>query len=194
MNIEKVIKFFGKSAPVILGVLIMAVLVVVLLLSSTYSTEVLAQGKKDTTQTDTTKKTDTTQKDTQTKPAEPKPTQTIDDSGNSGFVICGNKADEPCNISHLFRAFIIIINYLITMAGLVAILVMVIAGVQITTSQGEERLRQAKQRMSGAVIGLILVAIAFVGINSILAGSLNIGIKNGALILSNPKEYINQTN
>lgn len=194
MNIEKIVKVFGKSAPIILGVLTMAVLIIVLLLSSTYATDVLAQGKKDTTQTDSTKKTDPAKPDAQTKPPEPKPAQTIDDSGNSGFVICGNKADEPCNISHLFRAFIIIINYLITMAGLVAILVMVIAGVQITTSQGEERLRQAKQRMSGAVIGLVLVAIAFVAINSILAGSLNIGIKNGATILTNPKEYINQTN
>ncbi|QQS22855.1 hypothetical protein IPM19_04500 [bacterium] len=119
----------------------------------------------------------------------------VDESGRSGFVICGNTVDTPCNVTHLFRAMVIIINYLITMAGLVAVLFIIISGVQIIISQfnggDQSKLTAAKRKLGGAVGGLVLVAIAFVLVNSLLAGSLNIGIRNGGLILSNPREYIN---
>lgn len=114
----------------------------------------------------------------------------VDESGRSGFVICGNTVDTPCNVAHLFRAFIIIINYLITMAGFVAVFFIVIAGVQMTASQGQEMHKQAIQRLSGAIIGLVLVALAFVLVNSLLAGSLNLGIKQGGTILTSPRNYI----
>ena len=78
------------------------------------------------------------------------------------------------------------------MAGFVAVLFIVIAGVQMTMSQGQELHKQAIQRLSGAIIGLVLVAVAFVLVNSLLEGSLNLGIKQGGLILSNPRDYINQ--
>lgn len=78
------------------------------------------------------------------------------------------------------------------MVGFVAVLFIVIAGVQMVISQGQEQLKAAKQRLSGAIIGMVLVALSFVLINSLLAGSLNIGIRQGGLILTNPKEYINQ--
>ncbi len=117
----------------------------------------------------------------------------VDESGRSGFVICGNTVDTPCNVAHLFRAFIIIINYLITMAGFVAVFFIVVAGVQMTASQGQEMHKQAIQRLSGAIIGLVLVAISFVLVNSLLAGSLNLGVKQGATILTSPKEYINES-
>ncbi len=119
-------------------------------------------------------------------------TATQAQDGTQGFVFCGNTADEPCNVTHLFRTMIIIINYLITMVGFVAVLFIVIAGVQMVISQGQEQLKAAKQRLSGAIIGMVLVALSFVLINSLLAGSLNIGIRQGGLILTNPKEYINQ--
>ncbi len=128
--------------------------------------------------------------------------ETVDESGASGFVICGNTVDTPCNITHLFRTLIIIINYLISMAGLIAVLFIIINGVRMVASQGtlpakesdQSELTKAKKGLTGAVIGLVLVAVAFVLVNSLLAGSLNIGIRNGALILSNPKEYINEGN
>ena len=149
-----------KFGPLLLVGFALSVLLLAFFFSTTYSNEVLAQSSS------------------------------IDETGASGFVICGNEVDNPCNISHLFRAFIIIINYLITMAGLVAILIIVLAGVQMTMSRGEEWLRQAKSRMTGAVAGLVLVAAAFVLINSMLSGSLNLGVRDGAKILTNPKEYI----
>ena len=78
------------------------------------------------------------------------------------------------------------------MAGFVAVFFIVIAGVQMTASQGQEMHKQAIQKLTGAIIGLVLVALAFVLINSLLSGSLNLGIKNGGMILTNPKKYINQ--
>ncbi|HMQ01935.1 MAG TPA: pilin [Candidatus Doudnabacteria bacterium] len=116
----------------------------------------------------------------------------VDDTGRSGFVFCGDSVDNPCKISHLFISLVIIINYLMTMVGIVAILFIVIAGVQMTTSRGEEGLVAAKKRLTGALIGLVLVVLAFVIVNTLFAGSLSLGIRNGGLILTNPKEYINK--
>lgn len=117
---------------------------------------------------------------------------TAPSSGDAGgFVPCGNTADNPCQIGHLFSAFVVIINYLIAMAGFVAVLAIVYAGFMMVYSQGQEQLKAAKGRLSGAIIGLILVAAAFVLINAIFAGSLSIGVNNGANILSSPLDYIN---
>lgn len=107
-----------------------------------------------------------------------------------GFVPCGNEATNPCTVGHLFSAFIVIINYLIAMAGFIAVVAIVVAGLQMVYSQGQEGLKEAKGRLSGAVIGLVLVAAAFIGINAIFAGSLSVGVKEGGSVLTSPLEYI----
>lgn len=107
-----------------------------------------------------------------------------------GFVPCGNDATQPCQIGHLFSAFVVIINYLIAMAGFIAVIAIVYAGFMMVYSQGQEQLKAAKGRLSGAVIGLVLVAAAFILINAIFAGNLSIGVQEGGTILSSPLEYI----
>ncbi|HEX3099850.1 MAG TPA: pilin [Patescibacteria group bacterium] len=107
-----------------------------------------------------------------------------------GFVPCGNEATNPCQIGHLFSTFVVIVNYLIAMAGFIAVIAIVYAGFLMVYSQGEERLREAKGRLSGAVMGLVLVAAAFVLINALFTGSLSIGVKQGGDVLSSPLEYI----
>ena len=109
---------------------------------------------------------------------------------DGGFVICGNTADDPCQIGDLFAAFVIIINYLITMAGFVAVLAIVYAGFMMVYSQGQEQLKQAKGRLTGAIIGLVLVAAAFILINSIFSGTFSIGVCDGNSILTSPLDYI----
>ncbi len=111
-----------------------------------------------------------------------------DDAG--GFVPCGNTADNPCQIGHLFSTFVVIINYLIAMAGFVAVVAIVYAGFMMVYSQGQDQLKAAKGRLSGAIIGLVLVAAAFVLINAIFSGSLSLGVRQGGNILSDPLEYI----
>lgn len=168
-------KFKTKYTPLLLGLAAVVVLVAGLVASSTYSMEVLAQTSNNN-------------------PPLPSTTQeVIADQGQGGFVICGDRADEPCTIDHLFIALVMIINYLISVAGLVALLFIVIAGVQMTMSRGEEWYTAAKKRLIGAVIGLFLVGLAFVLVNSLFAGSLSLGLKNGGLILTNPKQYIETT-
>lgn len=119
-------------------------------------------------------------------------TNTTTNGDAGGFVICGNTADNPCQVGHLFAAFIVIINYLIAMAGFIAVAAIVFAGFMMVYSQGEGPLKEAKGRLSGAIIGLVLVALAFVLINAIFAGGLSVGVKDGASILSSPLEYINK--
>ena len=116
---------------------------------------------------------------------------TVPTEGDAGgFVICGNKATEPCTIGHLFAAFVIVVNYLITMAGFLAVLAIVYAGLLMIYSQGQEQLKEAKGRLTGAVIGLVLVAAAFILINSIFSGTFSIGVCNGNSILTSPLDYI----
>ncbi len=120
------------------------------------------------------------------------PTAFAQTAGSAGgFVPCGNTAGNPCNISHLVRGFIVIINYLITMAGFVAVAAIVYSGFLMVWSQGEEGLKEAKGRFTGAIIGLVLVGAAFVLINSLLSGSISIGVCEGEKILTNPSAYIN---
>jgi hypothetical protein len=107
-----------------------------------------------------------------------------------GFVPCGNTAGTPCQIGHLFSAFVVIVNYLIAMAGFIAVIAIVFAGFMMIYSQGQEQLKTAKGRLSGAVVGLVLVAAAFVLINALFAGSLSIGVNDGAKVLTSPLEYI----
>lgn len=111
---------------------------------------------------------------------------------NGGFVPCGNTVNDPCNIGHLFRAFIAIINYLISMAGFVAVLFIIFSGVQMVYANGQESIiSAAKSRLSGAIIGLVLVAISFIAINTLVAsGSLSIGLRDGGKIFTDPRGYI----
>lgn len=154
-------KYKTKFTPVLLLLAALTILMGVFVLSSTYSTEVLAQTPQQNT-----------------------------DSSSGGFVICGDQVDNPCKIDHLFIALVMIINYLIAMAGLVALLFIVIAGVQMTISRGETGLIQSKKKLGGAIFGLVLVALAFVLVNSLFSGSFALGIKDAGLILTNPKAYI----
>jgi hypothetical protein len=48
----------------------------------------------------------------------------------------------------------------------------------------------AKKTLTGAIFGLVLVFVAFVLVNTLLAGSLSLGIKNGTSIFTSPSGYI----
>ncbi len=148
-----------------------------------------SQGTTKTTTTTTTTGTTTTTKPASTTSTQPTDQPTAGDNG--GFVPCGNTADNPCQIGHLFSAFVVIINYLIAMAGFVAVAAIVYAGFMMVYSQGQDQLKEAKGRFTGAIIGLVLVAAAFVIVNSLFSGSLSIGVFDGANILANPLDYIN---
>ncbi len=127
-------------------------------------------------------------------PVNAQPTDKPVAGDDGGFVPCGNTVDNPCTIGHLFSAFVVIINYLIGMAGFIAVLALVYAGFMMIYSQGQGDLKEAKSRFSNAIIGLVLVALAFVLVNALFEGSLSLGVKKGPMILSSPLEYIQSTN
>lgn len=111
----------------------------------------------------------------------------------TGFVPCGNTADNPCTFTHLFAAMIAIINYLIATAGFIAVAVIAYSGIKIIWARGNPaEMTAAKGRLSGAVIGVILVSVAFILVNAIFSGSFSLGVKDGYLILINPIDYINK--
>jgi hypothetical protein len=116
---------------------------------------------------------------------------TDDKSGESGLVPCGNSVNKPCTIAHLFRGFIVMTNYLISLAGIVAVISITYAGFRMVTSQGSETERgAAKKRLSNSIIGMILVFAAFLLVNALFSGSINIGVKDGAKALTDPAGYI----
>jgi hypothetical protein len=157
-------KFPTKLLPAALAISAFVILASAFVLSTTYSSSVLAQGGAT-------------------------PAPAVSD-GSNGFVPCGNKVNEPCTIDHLFLMLVLIINYAISMAGLVAIFFIIFAGIRMLTSRGEEGLREAKGQLNGAVIGLVIIAVAYVLVNSLFVGSFSIGVYNGQWILTNPKTYI----
>lgn len=115
----------------------------------------------------------------------------IDTATKEGFVPCGNTKEDPCTIAHLFAGFVVIINYLIASTGFIAIAMIIYAGLMMILARGNEtQLKSAKGRLTGAITGVVLVSAAYVLINSVIAGSLGLGVKDGAMILTDPKGYI----
>jgi hypothetical protein len=168
---------------------------------------VFAAPTGDTTTTPTTPSTTPQTQPTNTQPKSTKPSnQTGAKAGTGlssgptegqagGFVPCGNSVDDPCTVAHLFKAFKVIVNYLIVMAGFVAVLAIVYAGFLLVTAAGRpDQLAAGKKRLAGAVIGMLIVAAAFVLVNALFDGSLSVGVCNGEKILTDPKGYIQGIN
>lgn len=115
-------------------------------------------------------------------------------ASEKGLVQCGNEADNPCTVEDVFNIFVIMTNLLIGMAGIIAIIAIMWAGFSMVKAAGsQEGIASAKKSLTNAIIGLILVFLAFIIINSILYGTLGIGVFGGDGILGgNPSGYIDQ--
>jgi hypothetical protein len=74
---------------------------------------------------------------------------------------CGN-TNLPCDTS--VSAFILkIINIALAVAGLVAVLFLIIGGFRYITSAGnEETAEQAKKIITNAIIGIVIIILSFV--------------------------------
>lgn len=119
-------------------------------------------------------------------------TSGYDDTGAVGLVQCGNKTNDPCTVEDIFNVFIIATNLMIGLVGLFTIYAIFQAGFTMTTSAGSaERLRTGKKQLVNAVIGMLLVMLAFLLVNVIVY--VLIGAKGGPNILTDPLEYIGLT-
>lgn len=78
---------------------------------------------------------------------------------------CGNNTSKD----GLPNAVIAIINVIISISGILAVLFIIVGGVQYMTSQGDvAKIQKAKHTILYAVIGLIIVILAFAIVNFII--------------------------
>ena len=81
----------------------------------------------------------------------------LPDSGGTGLQNCFAGA---CTISELIMA---VINIILALAGLIAVLVLIIGGFRYVTSFGnEEAVGAAKKMIINALLGIIIIILAFV--------------------------------
>lgn len=93
---------------------------------------------------------------------------------NAAFVNCGGYDEDgtkmpECDIPTLILTINVIINFLLSWAWLISLVFIVWSGIQMTFSGGnEETLTKAKASLSNAVIGFIIIMIAFVLLNFVV--------------------------
>lgn len=96
-----------------------------------------------------------------------KPTTTDCDNGSGGTIKlgtpglnlnCNNKTKNP-----IYALLQFVINWAIRLLGVLAVLAIVISGIQYIVSQGNpDGIKAAKSRLTNAVVGLILLSLMFV--------------------------------
>ena len=87
----------------------------------------------------------------------------------NGFVSCEGTWNDPCDFCDLVSTARNILDFLITIAVIIAVIIIVFAGLRLTTSAGNVAAKDAaKGYMTNAIIGLILVLISWLIIDTIM--------------------------
>lgn len=113
--------------------------------------------------------------------------QDPDPSGKTGLVPCGSYANDPCEVSDLFDLVIIVTNFMIGMAGIIAVFVIMFAGYSLVVAAGNiEAVTASKKLLVNGVIGFFFIMAAFVITNFLIFGGREIvpgeSLVNGAPI------------
>jgi hypothetical protein len=92
-------------------------------------------------------------------------------TASADLVFCGKKdqtevvngkLDGGCTLVNLFEMVYLLVNFLIGMAGLVALLYIVIGGAQMMLSTGDPtKIGEGKKTIANAIIGFILVMASY---------------------------------
>ncbi len=91
-----------------------------------------------------------------------------------GLVPCGGYTDtgereRPCNVEDIFVLIARTTNWLIAVAGIYAVYKLIFSGWNLIVSMGnEESITKNKGAISNAVVGLVLVLMAYMFINTIV--------------------------
>ena len=91
---------------------------------------------------------------------------------------CGSALGIYCNpvdskVSNLIGAVTVVSLYLLSLAGIIALVFVVIAGIKYIVSSGnEEKMKSAKDAFSSAAMGLAIILLAY-SILSVIYGILN---------------------
>ncbi len=95
-----------------------------------------------------------------------------------GLVTCGGynadgTREAPCTVVDMFYLVARVTNWLISMAGVYAVFKIIGAGFWLTTTQGnDEAITKYKSQMMEAILGMILVLMAFMFVNTTVNGLL----------------------
>lgn len=97
-----------------------------------------------------------------------------DEKPKFSFVPCNTEANpEPCQLRHFVFLISRVINYLITVAAIVAMYQILSAGFTLVRALGNsEVIERAKTGLSNAVVGFGMIILAFVFVNLLLNGVL----------------------
>jgi hypothetical protein len=111
------------------------------------------------------------------------------------FVQCGNqdggRPEDGCQIGDLFSTVARIINYLFTGAGVIAVGGVIYGGFLMVTSAGNEgRLTSGKTAIKNSLIGLAIVLLAILIVQTVLQLLKYEG--DPKQIIENPVEYFKQ--
>lgn len=89
-------------------------------------------------------------------------------SSHAALVPCGGTGQDECNLCHFFVLIQTIFKYLLGFLGIVALLIFVIIGFMfLFGSTNEGLLTTGKKAFTSAVIGLVLVLVAWLIINTV---------------------------
>jgi len=82
------------------------------------------------------------------------------------LVPCGTSTTQPCTFIHLVTLLIRMINYLISVAAIIAMYQVLSSGFAMVTALGDpEKIQGAKTGISNAIVGLLMIIMAFVFVN-----------------------------
>lgn len=95
--------------------------------------------------------------------------QTKVDAGMGGTANPGSiKIDNPAGDSDIMQVFLRVINWLLLVVSLVAVIIIIVAGLTMAFSGGNEsRATRGKSMLFSAIIGLVLALTSFAIVNLI---------------------------
>lgn len=109
----------------------------------------------------------------------------------AGLVPCGNEGEAACTFKDIFYMVARVTNYLIAIAGLYAVFKIIQTGFNFITTMGnEEAIAKNKKALSSAVVGMMLVMMAFLFVNTVVNFLLHSKCK---IDLTNPLTYLTIT-
>jgi hypothetical protein len=98
--------------------------------------------------------------------------------GPKGQTVQGQESPDGCTLKDLFNLLVRIYNFLLGMAGIVAFGLLVYGGVQMLLfSVDEDKVKSGKSTVTQALIGLAIIALAYIIVNTLL---LALGVTGGA--------------
>lgn len=102
-----------------------------------------------------------------------KPTFDIYGKNSAACAKAGSLASNPdgCQPATINSTIQLIVNMIVFAVGLVAVIMVILGGVQYSTSQGDSgKVKKAKDTIMYGIIGLVVAILAFAIVNFVLSG------------------------